>query len=254
MSFQIALSGINAINDQLDAISNNIANTGTTGFKSSRANFAAMYAGESPNGVETGSITQSLDVGGGRVNTGRNLDVAIQGRGYFIARDSSGVNNYTRAGIMDVDKAGYVVDHFGRNIQGYGVVPGSTSLGPLGSLRVPNGQIAAQASSLLTYGGNLSADWQVPVVAPFNATDPQSYNSSIVSVVYDSLGAQHTVTQYFVKTGVNQIDVHSGFDGAAVPTVTSLGFATSGLLTTPVGSTPIALPAVPGANALAVSI
>ena len=41
MSFNIALSGINAINTELDAISNNIANAGTYGFKSSRANFAA---------------------------------------------------------------------------------------------------------------------------------------------------------------------------------------------------------------------
>lgn len=254
MSFQIALSGLNAINDQLDTISNNIANTGTTGFKSGRVNFASMYAGQAPNGVETGSVTQTLEVGGGRVTTGRSLDVSIQGRGYFIARDTSGVVNYTRAGIFDIDKSGHVVDNLGRNIQGYGVVPGATALGPMGDLRVPNGQIAAQASSLLTYGGNLSADWQTPVVAPFNATDPQSYNSSIVSVVYDSLGAQHTVTQYFVKTGTNQIDVHYGFDGAAVPTVTSLAFAPTGLLTAPVGTAAIALPAVPGANPLAVGI
>lgn len=48
MSFQIALSALQAINTQLDSISNNIANTGTTGYKSSRTNFAAMYANESP--------------------------------------------------------------------------------------------------------------------------------------------------------------------------------------------------------------
>ncbi|WP_230369554.1 flagellar basal body protein [Paludibacterium denitrificans] len=49
MSFNITLSGINAINSQLDEISNNIANTATTGFKSSRANFASMYAKQPGN-------------------------------------------------------------------------------------------------------------------------------------------------------------------------------------------------------------
>ncbi|HEX3141171.1 MAG TPA: flagellar hook-basal body complex protein, partial [Rhizobacter sp.] len=140
------------------------------------------------------------------------------------------------------------------NIQGYGVVPGSTSLGPLGSLRVPNGQIAAQASTRLGYSGNLSADWQAPPVATFSPVDPQSYNSSIVSVVYDSLGAQHTVTQYFVKSGTNQIDTHYSFDGNPVPTVSTLQFATNGQLTAPVGTTPLALPAVAGAAPLALGI
>ncbi len=53
MSFDIALSGINAINTQLDTICNNIANSGTYGFKSSRANFSSMYAGTQPNGAES---------------------------------------------------------------------------------------------------------------------------------------------------------------------------------------------------------
>lgn len=48
MSFDIALSGIQAINEQLGTISNNIANAGTFGFKSSRANFASLHAGAQP--------------------------------------------------------------------------------------------------------------------------------------------------------------------------------------------------------------
>jgi len=49
MSFDIALSGIHAINAQLDNISNNIANSGTYGFKSSRVNFGSMMAGSQAN-------------------------------------------------------------------------------------------------------------------------------------------------------------------------------------------------------------
>ncbi|VFS27064.1 flagellar hook-basal body protein [Enterobacter cancerogenus] len=51
MSFDIAISGLNAINEQLGAISNNIANSGTVGFKSGRAEFASLYAEGQPLGV-----------------------------------------------------------------------------------------------------------------------------------------------------------------------------------------------------------
>ncbi len=95
MSFNIALSGINAINTELDAISNNIANAGTYGFKSSRANFAAMYAGSQAMGTEASSLTQSIDIGGGVLTTGRSLDASLQGRGFFVTRDTSGAEVYT---------------------------------------------------------------------------------------------------------------------------------------------------------------
>ena len=114
MSYQIALSALQAINSQLDTISQNIANTGTTGYKSSRTNFSAMYSSSAPNGVRASSTTQTLDMSGGLLSTGRNLDVAIAGKGYFMVKDSTGVMNYTRVGVFDVDKQGVLVDHMGR--------------------------------------------------------------------------------------------------------------------------------------------
>ena len=117
MSYQIALSALQAINSQLDTISQNIANTGTTGYKSSRTNFSAMYSSSAPNGVRASSTTQTLDMSGGLLSTGRNLDVAIAGKGYFMVKDSTGVMNYTRVGVFDVDKQGYVVDHMCRQVQ-----------------------------------------------------------------------------------------------------------------------------------------
>jgi flagellar hook protein FlgE len=254
MSFNIALSGINAINTELNTISNNIANAGTFGFKSSRANFAAMYAGTQPTGTEVSSLTQSLEIGGGVLTTGRGLDASIQGRGYFVTRDTSGAEVYTRVGIFDTDKEGYLVDSFGRRVQGYEAVPGSTALGALGDLQVPTGQIPAEASTTLQYVGNLSADWTTPTVVPFDRTDPQSYNGSMVSVVYDSLGVQHSVTQYFVKSGVNQVTVHYTFDGATQPTTTVLNFDNNGRLLTPAGAVPLAFGTPPGAAPLTVNV
>lgn len=255
MSFEIALSGINAINTSLDTISNNIANSGTFGFKASRANFSSMYAGTQPIGAQVGSLTQSIDVGGGVLTTGRAMDASIQGRGFFVTKDSAGALLYTRVGIFSTDKNGALVDASGRKVQGYPMVPGTTTLGAFGDITVPTGQVPAQASTQIKYVGNLSSDWTVPAVAPFAPADPLSYNSSMVSVVYDSLGAQHTVTQYFVKSATpGQIDVHYTVDGGAPATLPNLTFGPDGQLTSPASATVPVITLMPAAQDLNITI
>lgn len=261
MSFEIALSGINAINTSLDSISNNIANSGTFGFKSTRANFASLYAGSQPAGAQIGSLTQSIDIGGGALTTGRGMDAMVQGRGFFVAKDSTGVEVYSRVGIFNTDKDGYLVDSASRRVQGYAAaldpsgvpIPGA-ALGAMGDLQVPSGQVAAQATSRLAYVSNLSSDWETPAPA-FDPTNLLSYNSSDVSVVYDSLGSKHTVTQYFVKnaTPANTVTAHYTFDGAPMGTPQTLTFTTGGVLSsaptvtlaptapTPVGADPMSI-------------
>ena len=255
MSFEIALSGINAINTSLDTISNNIANSGTFGFKASRANFSSMYAGTQPIGAQVGSLTQSIDVGGGVLTTGRAMDASIQGRGFFVTKDSAGALLYTRVGIFSTDKNGALVDASGRKVQGYPMVPGTTTLGAFGDITVPTGQVPAQASTQIKYVGNLSSDWTVPAVAPFAPADPLSYNSSMVSVVYDSLGAQHTVTQYFVKSATpGQIDVHYTVDGGAPAALPNLTFGPDGQLTSPASATVPVITLMPAAKDLNITI
>jgi flagellar hook protein FlgE len=161
MSLEIALSGIQAINNQLEAVSNNIANAGTYGFKSSRANFSSVYAGTQASGVEVGSLTQSIGQSGSMTGTGRNLDAAIDGRGFFVSRDSQGSLAYSRVGIFSANNDGKIVDSSGRTVQGYGPVQGG-ALGTLGDINVPTGQIAAKASTRVTFVGNLSNDWKTP--------------------------------------------------------------------------------------------
>lgn len=254
MSFDIALSGLNAVSDQLDTISNNIANSGTYGFKSSRANFASMYAGTQPTGTRVASETQSIGQRGSVLNTGRAMDAAIQGRGFFVTRDGSGATNYTRVGIFSTDKDGYVVDSFGRKVQGYGATTGAAAQGAMGDIQVPTGQVAAKATDILNYVGNLSADWSAPAVTPFNPADPQSFNSSMVSVVYDSLGTKHSLTQYFVHSGTNQVTVQYSFDGTVLGASSTLSFGTDGVLTAPAGSVALNLGTPAGATALTVNV
>lgn len=257
MSFNIALSGIQAINEQLEAVSNNIANAGTYGFKSSRANFASVYAGDSANGVEVASLTQNIGQNGGLVNTGRSLDAMIQGRGFFTSRDAQGTMQYTRVGIFSANKEGYLVDAAGRNVQGYGPAVGG-ALGVMGDIKIPTGQIPAVATTGIDYVGNLSYDWKAPTVATFNIADDKSYNMVKQSVVYDSLGTQHTLSQYFVKAAapaVNTVNVYYSFDGAAPAAGTSktLAFNTKGEL--PAGtSTTLNFTPGAGVNPIALTI
>src|SRR5690606_1442441 len=240
MSFDIALTGINAINTQLETISNNIANSATYGFKTSRANFAAVVAGTQSNGSEVASMTQSMDIGGGLLNTGRAMDAAIQGRGFFVLRDTNGAYQYSRVGIFSADRNGMLVDNVGRRLQGYPITPGGTTMNSMGDLSLPIGQIPAQATTRMQYVGNLSSDWAVPTT-PFNTADPSSYNGSMVAVVYDSLGAQHSMTQYFVKSAGNEVTVHYTIDGATLPATSTLNFGTDGQLLGPVGAVNVAL-------------
>jgi flagellar hook protein FlgE len=254
MSLDIALSGIHAINAQLDTISNNIANSGTYGFKSGRANFSSLYAGTAANGAELASITQSLALGGSTITTGGKMDVAIAGAGYFVGRDATGATSYSRVGIFSVDKNGNVVDSAGHNAQGYAAVTGSTALGAMGDLKVPTGQIPAQATTQLAYVGNLSSDWVVPSVTTFDPADPQSFNSSVVSVVHDSLGSEHTVTQYFVKTATNAVSAIYAMDGVVAGSPTALAFDSAGQLSSPTTAVTLALGTPTGAAPLAIDL
>ena len=250
MSLNIALSGIQAINGQLGQISNNIANSGTFGFKSGRANFAAAYMQGAPQGVYVGSTTQSMDIGGNLLSTGRGLDAAIQGRGFFVSRGGDGAMSYSRVGMFHVDKNGFLTDAFDRLVQGYG----PDGNGNIGDITVPSEGIGAQASAKLSFAANLSADWQPPAVTPFDANDPASYNGMQVSRVYDSLGREHSVTQYFVKGAGGDVRVHYAMDGTEVGTPTAMSFGPDGEMTAPTGTVKLALGTPDGALPLSIDI
>ena len=121
MSYEIAATGLNAVNEQLDGISNNIANAGTVGYKSMTTQFSAMYAGSQAMGVSVAGTAQSISRGGSLVSTGNALDLAINDDGFFVMCDSAGNISYTRAGSFETDKDGYIVNASGNYLQGYPV-------------------------------------------------------------------------------------------------------------------------------------
>ena len=130
MAFQHGLSGLNASSKNLDVIGHNIANANTTGFKASRAEFAEMVAasmgaGGGNNygiGVEVAAVAQQFSQGNVTV-TGNNLDVAINGNGFFKVQQPDGSAAYTRAGNFKLDKTGDLVTNGGAQVMGFRVDP-----------------------------------------------------------------------------------------------------------------------------------
>jgi flagellar hook protein FlgE len=250
MAFNIALSGLSSVSSQLDQISNNIANSSTYGFKSGNANFSAAYVNGIGSGVYVSSTTQSMDVAGTITSTGRNLDAAINGGGYFVVKDTDGSLLYTRSGQFSTDDEGYLVDVNKRRVQGYSADAG----GALADLKVPTAPMAAAASTELTYIGNMSASWTQPSTT-FSVSDSTSYNAVQVSSVYDSLGVEHTLSQYFVRGSGNQVTVHYALDGTVVDNATTtLTFDTSGVLSSPTSPVSLDLGTPTGAAALKLDV
>ncbi|KHL69335.1 flagellar basal body FlaE domain-containing protein [Pseudomonas flexibilis] len=260
MSFNIALTGLNAVSEQLNTVSNNIANSSTTGFKSSRTEFGSVYADTQAMGVEVLGNTQSISLGGALINTSRTLDLAISGGGFFIVKGTNGETQYTRAGVFGTDSANFIVNKAGQKLQGYPTdADGNLMTGSLGDLRIKAATLPASATTGLEFVANLDANMKQPVDGagvpiPFDPTNVNSYNSTYTTKVYDSLGKEHTLTQYFVTDGANGWDAYYYVDGAAAGTQ-ALSFDTNGMLNGATGASVVVPGAVlPGASAQTIAI
>ncbi|WP_295851862.1 flagellar hook protein FlgE [uncultured Xylophilus sp.] len=241
MGFQQGLSGLNAASRGLDVIGHNIANANTTGMKSSRAEFAELYAsnlgtgggGNSPGiGVTTAAISQQFSQGN-LSTTGNDLDLAINGAGFYAVQMPSGEINYTRAGTFKLDKDGNIVTNAGAKLQGNLFDP-QTGAVSKGSLQLPTGKgIQGQVTSTITAVANLDTE----AVVASSTTPPTpvtKYGTSLT--VYDTQGAAIPVGLYFQKTAANTWDVFADYpNGSSTGTMgTALGsiaFDSAGKLT-----------------------
>ncbi|WP_428775207.1 flagellar hook protein FlgE [Vibrio sp.] len=257
MSFNIALSGLEATNQDLNTISHNIANASTYGFKGARTEFAAVYNGMQPGGVEVAAISQNFDKNGSVTGTGRAMDLAINGRGFFVTKDHMGQTLYTRSGVFGTDKNNFVTGNTGARLQGYSADSNNNLLtGAVGDIKISTAQLQARATDSLEFVANFDASASVvdQTTNPFDPNDPNSFNSSYTSKVYDSLGNSHTVTQYFTKTADNTWEVNVQVDGGATAVQTqAVSFNTDGTLASPTGTFNVAFPAA-GANGVSIDI
>lgn len=241
MSFGIALSGLNAAQTDLNVTANNIANSSTTGFKQSRSEFAELFA-VSPQGVSSNQFGNGVKVAAvaqqftqGNINTTNNsLDLAMSGQGFFVLSDG-GARAYTRAGAFQVDNSGYVVNSQNQRLQVYPpATTGNFNTSTMGDLRLVTSESPPQATSQVETVFNLPANAQVPVATAFDPADPASFNEARSITVYDSLGAAHTTSMYFVKTAnPNEWQMNVYVDGNAVGGAQTLQYSSTGALTDP---------------------
>src|SRR5262245_506083 len=239
MPFRLALSGLNAAQTDLTVTANNVANVATSGFKSSRAEFADLFASTQQgvsataigNGVRVSDVAQQFTQGNIDF-TDNSLDLAVSGQGFFILNDG-GALSYTRAGAFQVNNQGFVVNSKGQRLQVYPpLANGGFNTGGLQDLSLTTGVSAPQATTTVDLTLNLPASATVPTTAIFNPADPTSYNNTTSLTVYDSLGAAHTASLYFIKTGANAWNTQLYVDGTAVGNG-ALTYSNTGALTAP---------------------
>lgn len=151
LSFNSGLSGLKQFQEEMDVIGNNIANVNTTGYRSSRVQFAdtfsntlrgastsngsAINAVQVGTGVETAAITSNFSKQGTVASTGKDTDMGIKGDGFFIVRDTAtGETFATRDGSFTLDSNGYLVTSAGMRVQGYS----DSTLTTLGDIKIDN--------------------------------------------------------------------------------------------------------------------
>ncbi|PIE22966.1 MAG: hypothetical protein CSA62_09525 [Planctomycetota bacterium] len=174
------LSGLRSHQRWMDVIGNNLANVNTAGFWGSRVTFSDLLSftmthgngpsstvgGRNPKQIGLGTQVAGIDANtnqGTFLNTGRTLDVALQGQGMFTLFDGTR-NYYTRVGSFGVDSERNLVD----TRTGMRVVNNAG-----GTISVPlTGTLPAQASTNIDFEGTVPATVSGPIAEVVSSTNP----------------------------------------------------------------------------------
>jgi flagellar hook protein FlgE len=222
-------AGIAAHGTAIGVLGDNIANANSTGFKASRADFSDLLAGNlggGSGGITVGSGAQVKSVKpvftqGTLEFTGRGLDNAIDGAGFFVVEDTGGGRSYTRAGNFQLSKTGELLDQNGFNVMGFpatkqGIQPlsvqnitqseiKSTAVKITGNLDAgANGQLftsfwdASTGSVLTTNTGTPAGVTTIPAFTTFSTLN-NSADFQVPVNVFDSLGGSHPVNLFFFR-------------------------------------------------------
>ena len=218
-SLWIAKTGMEAQQTQLDAISHNLANTGTNGYKRSHAVFEdLMYQNLRPAGANSADQTQmptGLQMGlgvravamarnfsqGNLQATGNSLDVAIKGNGFFQVQMPDGSTAYTRDGSFQLNSQGQIVTN-----NGYVIQPGIT--------------VPANAQSI-----SVASDGTVQATVPGQVA-PQSLGQIQLAAFVNPAGLEPRGENLYVESAA------SGNPSAGAPMANGLGSLQAGQVET----------------------
>jgi flagellar hook protein FlgE len=218
------ISGMKNFQTKLDVIGNNIANVNTYGFKKGRATFQDLMnqtisgasratenrGGQNAQQVGLGASLSTIDTihtQGSLQTTGRALDVAVSGDGFFTVRNGNN-EMYTRAGNFYLDSNGSLVTGQGNLVQGYGVNADGTVQNALGDIIIDSdATIPPQATGNVTFDGNLKASQPIATDTDgdgvFDDTDGDGVADGAIAIdftVKDSLGQDIDLKVTLIKT------------------------------------------------------
>ncbi len=228
-------SGMSANQNWLSSISQNVANATTTGYKGIETEFTTMvdqapggpYVGE---GVQTTTISYNA-LQGGVVSSTTATNLAVQGAGFFVVSDGAGNLLLTRNGSFVPDSSGNLVNSSGLYLMADDIRNGQTvsanSLSSLSKVNVESSGLTAAATTKGSLAVNLPSTEDDGTIVP-----TPTHQTSLV--VYDSLGAAHTVNLVFTSTGTAaapawRIAAYDGASATAMNTQT-LTFGSDGKL------------------------
>ncbi len=235
------VAGLNANGQSISIIADNIANTNTVGFKSSRPEFVDILAGNLGAGgsgsigagARLSNVNQNFTQGS-LESTGVTTDLALDGGGFFIVQDTTGVF-YSRAGLFSLNANQVLVNNQGQAVQGFGVTAGVPN-GALGNIDLSAVSSTPRATTLVGININLDPnDSALPGgAAGFNHTNAVATSNSQTGIrIYDSLGNPTNILVYFRKNdaaanswfyyaGMNREDVDFASLGAPFNTFTTV--------------------------------
>ena len=203
------VAGLNVHGQALSAVSDNIANVNTHGFKGSRINFGDVMThsltvgGTVVNQVGTGAdvlSVQNLLTQGSFESTDIPTDLAINGAGFFeVHQTDSDTSYYTRAGQFLLDKEGYMVNSQGYRLQGYNVDSNGDILEIPTDLRLLKLQTDAVSTTQVDISMNLDAEDE-DKLHPSKLIDPDdqsTWNYLNTVRTYDSLGVGHNMSMFY---------------------------------------------------------
>lgn len=246
-TMRTATSGLQAQSNALSTIGDNIANSGTTGYKKATAEFETVLGINATSEYESGGVQTDVRYGitsqGTLTSSDSTTDLGINGNGFFVVSKDGQGQYLTRAGSFVPDSNGNLVNAAGYQLMGYkqSATGFSTSLS---AVNVSSTALNAQSSTEGTLTANVpSTATAVTGDLPSSNKADASYTDKTSLTVYDSLGKPDVLDIYMTKTGDNsweaaayhQSDAASGggfpYSSAAVG-VSNLSFdGTSGALT-----------------------
>lgn len=254
------VTGIRSHQVRMDVIGNNIANVNTTGFKASRVTFMDVFsqtmsagsAQTTPQQVGLGAGIASTDLmtmAGSFQLTGREMDLAIEGAGFFVLKGAgTGQRIYTRAGNFDWDSQGYFVNPgTGQRVQGWTAAAdgalNTADQSAVGDIQLVRGNVAlARPTTYASFGQNLDA----------GAADGSTYDTAFTA--YDSLGRPVPIAARFTKTAPNNWSWEYQEPGGQFTQGGMLNFNPDGTLPTTTVDVPITINGDGGADPLTVNI